>query len=75
MEVSLMATSEEQGWCCSGSRVPRAEIVYCCQVVLILVIVFASIYNLTKEQGDQQLWTALLSSCMGYLLPNPTIKS
>ena len=73
--VSLMEDTEQQGWCCSGSRVPRAEIVYLCQIVLILSIVFASIYNLTQQLGDQQLWTALLSSCMGYLLPNPTIKS
>lgn len=70
-----MEGEERQGWCCSGSRVPRAEIVYFCQITLILSIVFASIYNLTRQQGDQQLWTALLSSCMGYLLPNPTIKS
>ena len=70
-----MEDGKESTWCCSGSRVPRAEIVYFCQIVLILSIVFASIYNLTKEQGDQQLWTALLSSCMGYLLPNPTIKT
>ena len=70
-----MSDAEEQGLCCSGSRVPRAEIVYLCQIILILSIVFASIHNLTKEQGDKQLWTALLSSCMGYLLPNPTIKS
>lgn len=70
-----MSESTEQGWCCSGTRVPRAEIVYLCQIILILTIVFASIYNLTNQQGDQQLWTALLSSCMGYLLPNPTIKS
>ena len=62
-------------WCCSGSRVPKAEIVYLCQVLLILSIIFASIYNLTQQQGDQQLWVALLSSCMGYLLPNPSIKS
>ena len=73
--ISVMSETDEEGWCCSGSRVPRAEIVYPCQIILILSIVFASIYNLTKEQGDQQLWTALLSSCMGYLLPNPTIKS
>ena len=53
---------------------PRAEIVYLCQIVVILTIVFASIYNLSQGEGDQQLWTALLSSCMGYLLPNPTIK-
>ena len=70
-----MADTEHQGWCCSGSRVPRAEIVYFCQIILVLIIVIASIYNLTTERGDQQLWTALLSSCMGYLLPNPTIKS
>ena len=71
----MMPSTEEHAWCCSGSRVPRAEIVYLCQIVLILSIVFASIYNLTREQGDRQLWTALLSSCMGYILPNPTIKS
>ena len=64
-----------RAWCCSGSRVPKAEIVYLCQVLLILSIVLASIYNLTNQQGDQQLWVALLSSCMGYLLPNPSIKS
>ena len=64
-----------RAWCCSGSRVPKAKIVYLCQVLLILSIVLASIYNLTNQQGDQQLWVALLSSCMGYLLPNPTIKS
>ena len=64
-----------RAWCCSGSRVPKGEIVYLCQVLLILSIILASIYNLTNQQGDQQLWVALLSSCMGYLLPNPSIKS
>ena len=70
-----MEDSNGRTWCCSGSRVPKAEIVYLCQVLLILSIIFASIYNLTQQQGDQQLWVALLSSCMGYLLPNPSIKS
>ena len=69
-----MVETEEQGWCCSGTRMPRAKIVYLCQIIVILTILFASIYNLSKGEGDQQLWTALLSSCMGYLLPNPTIK-
>ena len=70
----MIENTEERTWCFSGSRVPRGEIVYICQVLMILSIVFASIYNLTKEFGDQQLWVALLSSCMGYLLPNPSIK-
>ena len=27
-----------------------------------------------SQQGDQQLWVVLLSSCMGYLEPNPVIS-
>ena len=70
-----MENVDARTWCCSGSRVPKSEIVYFCQGFLILCVVIASIYNLTNQQGDQQLWVALLSSCMGYLLPNPSIKS
>ena len=33
-----------------------------------------SIYNLTAGHGDSNLWTALLSSSLGYLLPNPTLR-
>ena len=73
--LSVMENVDARTWCCSGSRVPKSEIVYFCQVFLILCIVIVSIYNLTNQQGDQQLWVALLSSCMGYLLPNPSIKS
>ena len=75
--LSVMENGNGGGrtWCCSGSRVTKAEIVYLCQVLLILSIILASIYNLTNQQGDQQLWMELLSSCMGYLLPNPSIKS
>ena len=37
-------------------------------------IIVVSIYNLTQGRGDSNLWTALLSSCLGYLLPNPSMK-
>ena len=73
--LSVMENVDARTWCCSVSRVPKSEIVYFCQVLLILCIVIVSIYNLTNQQGDRQLWVALLSSCMGYLLPNPSIKS
>ena len=75
--LSVMENGNGGGrtWCCSGSWVPKAEIVYLCQVLLILSIILASIYNLSNQQGDQQLWVALLSSCMGYLLPSPSLKS
>jgi hypothetical protein len=38
-------------------------------------VIVVSIYNLTVESENSTLWTALLSSCLGYLLPNPTINS
>ena len=33
--------------------------------------IVVSIYNLTVGHGDSTLWTALLSSSLGYLLPVP----
>ena len=73
LSVKENGNSGRCAWCCSGSQVPKGEIVYLCQVLLILSIILAN--NLTNQQGDQQLWVALLSSCMGNLLPNSSIKS
>ena len=53
---------------------PKAEIVFLCQVVVLYTIIAVSIYNLTTGHTDSNLWTALLSSSLGYLLPNPSVK-
>lgn len=67
--------SEEHQWRFFGRRVPKSEIVFFCQVIIIYTVIFTSIYNLTRgNTADNNLWTALLSSSLGYLLPNPTIK-
>jgi hypothetical protein len=46
-----------------------------CHVLILYTGIVVSIYNLTVESENSTLWTALLSSCLGYLLPNPTIKT
>ena len=56
-------------WHLFGTACPKEEIVFLCQVVILI-----SIYNLTIGHGDSNLWTALLSSSLGYLLPNPTLR-
>ena len=61
-------------WRVMGRRVPKQEIVFACQMVVILTVVVASLYNLTRGGSRSELWTALLSSCLGYMLPNPKIK-
>ena len=55
-------------WHIFGTEFPKGEIVFLCQVIVV------SIYNLTIGHGDSTLWTALLSSSLGYLLPNPSMK-
>jgi hypothetical protein len=62
-------------WVTCGKKTPRSEVVFVCQVLILYTVIVVSIYNLTVESENSTLWTALLSSCLGYLLPNPTIKT
>ena len=78
VSVELSDSSEthstSQQWHICGQGVPKSEIVFFCQVVILYTVILTSIYNLTKENSNTNLWTALLSSSLGYLLPHPTIK-
>ena len=49
-------------------------ILFVFQLIVILIVICVSIFNLTFNTGDQNLWIALLSSNIGYLLPNPKLK-
>ena len=44
------------------------------QVVVLCTVIVVSIYYLTSGRGDSNMWTALLSSSLGYLFPNPSMK-
>ena len=57
-----------------GRECPKEEIVFLCQVIILYTVIVVSIYNLTVAHDDSMLWTALLSSSLGYLLPNPSLK-
>ena len=61
-------------WHIFGSECPKGEIVFLCQVVVLYAVKVVSMYNPTVGHGDSTLWTALLSSSLGYLLPNPSMK-
>ena len=67
-------TSNRSHWNVLGVPLPKAEFVYFTQVLLIYIIVITAIVNLTLYRDDGKVWTALLSSSIGYLLPNPKIK-
>ena len=62
------------GWHILGTECHKGEIVFLCQVVVLYTVIVVSIYNLTVDPGYSTLWTALLSSSLGYLLPNQSMK-
>lgn len=67
MEVS-------DNWQLLGYRVSKSEVVFFTQVVLLYIVIVTCIVNLSIKNGDSNLWTALLSSSLGYILPNPSLK-
>ena len=62
-------------WYILGRKVAKSETVFFSQIIIVYVVVITCIVNLSLDRGNSNLWTALLSSSLGYLLPNPKIKS
>ena len=62
-------------WTVCGQRFPRCEIVFFCQIILIYIVVLTSLVNLALKNGPINLWIALLGSCLGYLLPHPSMDN
>lgn len=56
-----------------GAKFPKQEVVFFCQVLLIYGVVITSLVNISLG-STHELWIALLTSCLGYLLPSPTLK-
>ena len=75
-EDSTDAQREEGStpWHLFGTVCPKEEIVFLCQVLVLFTVILICIYNLTTGHENSKLCTALLSSSLGYLLPNPTLR-
>ena len=75
MESTCPSTSSlDDAWMFLGRSVPKVEVVFFTQIIIIYVVILTCIVNLSLGNGDSNLWTALLSSSLGYLLPNPSVK-
>ena len=66
--------SRSDKWHLLGTQVPKTEIVYFCQMIIVYIIIITSVINLSIQNGSSELWISLLSSCIGYALPNPKLK-
>lgn len=68
-------STSTESWRFLGSKLPKSEIVYFCQMTVVYIIIITSIVNLSLKNGSSELWISLLSSAIGYVLPNPSLKA
>lgn len=58
----------------SITKIRPDTVVFITQILLLFVVVITSLVNLTMEWGNTNLWTMILTGCLGYMLPNPRLK-
>ena len=58
------------------NRCTKKELVYCCQLIVVFVVIAVALFNLTfkDEDTDTCLWSSLISGSLGYLVPSPTLS-
>ena len=69
--------SEKKSWkFCNNVTLPRSEVVFVAQMVVILILLLFCILKLsfTKLSCEEtSVWFSILSGLVGYVLPNPRI--
>lgn len=61
-------------WNLGGTKVPKSEIVYFCQMTVIFTVIIACIVNISLGHNSD-IWLVLLSTSLGCAMPAPRIKS
>jgi len=69
--MESIESDKKEYWKVCGFGMQRGQVVYFSQIILIYIVILTCIINLSLRNGDSNLWTALLSSCLGYVLPSP----
>ena len=68
-------TSNQSNWFVLNRYFPKSQITFFSQIVIIYIIIITAVVNLSIENGDKTLRCTLLDSCLGYILPAPSIKT
>ena len=69
--------TEKNSWkFCNNVTVPRSEVVFVSQMLLILILLAFYIFKVSLTQltcKEISVWFSILSGLVGYVLPNPRI--
>lgn len=69
-----VSSSSHQDWQVLGVKVPKNEVVFFSQIIILYVVIITCIVNLSIDAKHNEVWIGLLSSSIGFLLPNPSVK-
>ena len=67
---------ERRSWRFCNSRLPRLEVVYFTQILIIIFLITVSLAKLvffSLDCEESTFWFSLLSCIVGYALPNPKL--
>lgn len=73
-ECNLSNSSEREIWNIFGYSIPKQEVVYFSQIFALYIVIFVCLVNLSIGNDRNDIWISLLSACIGYILPNPSLK-
>ena len=71
---SQQSTRSSDKWVLWGRSIPKGEIVFLCQYLIISIVVLSSIINISMGNSSDT-FLVLLSISLGAILPNPKLKS
>ena len=67
---------ERRSWRFCNSRLPRPEVVYYTQIIIIIFLITVSLAKLVffiLDCEESTFWFSLFSCTVGYALPNPKL--
>lgn len=68
--------NERPPWKICNLTIPRSEVVFFTQVIVVFIILTVSLTKLFLNHSnceEQTIWISLLSAAVGYILPNPKL--
>jgi len=66
--------SFDHHWTWFGKSIPKGEVVYFCQMIVLFIVIISCIVNLSVHNGNSEMWVSLFGYSLGAILPPPKIK-
>lgn len=67
-------TNNSMTWKIFGYNVPRSQVVYICQMIIITGVIISCIVNLSLKNGNSEMWVSFFGYAFGAMLPPPKLK-